>query len=113
VPVNDKCAGRAKVTDAEIIAVYHAAFAHKTGKGLVMELADDCALTVRHEGDCAAHVGCLGGYPASAWIRWDEISRRVDWLADCPADGCALFLGHPGDCDPCGIPRGDRRWHLK
>jgi hypothetical protein len=112
MPGNGRCARYADVTDEEILVVHRGAFTHKTGKGLVMDFGDGCVLAERHGGDCAAHVGSLGGYPASAWVRASESGRRLDWLADCPADGCALFLGHPGDCDPCGVPDGNRRWPL-
>lgn len=112
IPANDQCPSRAKVTDEDLASVVRAGLAHKTGKGLVVDVADDCLLIAGHEVDCAAYIASLGAYPASAWLRWGHGRPRVDWLADCPADGCALFLGHPGDCHPCGVPRGDRRWSL-
>jgi hypothetical protein len=109
MPDNAKCPMTGRATDEEIASLFRVAAKHKTGKGTIVDIADNCVLDLGHAGDCAAYVATLGGHPASAWVRWGAGGRRMDWLADCPGDGCALFLDHPGDCDDCGKPGGDRR----
>jgi hypothetical protein len=100
------CEAETSLADAEIVAIVRGmAGSADCAEGIsVILLAVDCRLNRHHQGPCAAWAANARdgfGTEATAWLRWSETARTVDWLADCMTAGCPLFRGHQGDCDPC------------
>ena len=101
MPASDSCYRETELTDAEIAAIVRSAAVNgMAGPFGMIDSTADCILAAGHQGDCLAWVAYLAGKPGSAWLRWSDGGRRVDWLADCLAEDCSLYQGHPGECIP-------------
>jgi hypothetical protein len=99
------CAAETSLADAEIVAIVRGmAGSADVAEGIsAILLVVDCRLGRHHQGPCAAWAANARdgfGEEATAWLRWTETARAIDWLADCVSVGCPLFRGHAGDCDP-------------
>jgi hypothetical protein len=99
------CETETALADADIVAIVRS----MAGSGdsahdiTTIVLWADCMLSKGHDGLCACWVASARdgfGDPSTAWLRWSETARSVDWLADCVIVGCPLFRGHVGDCWP-------------
>jgi hypothetical protein len=97
------CERETVLTDAEIAAIVRgmAGSSDSAHHIDVIVLFADCRLSKGHDGPCACWVAhARDGFDdtATAWLRWSETARGVDWLANCVIVGCPLFRGHAGDC---------------
>jgi hypothetical protein len=97
------CEAKTSLTDSEIAATVRsvAGAAGVTDRIELMVLLAACKLGKDHGGPCASWVAIShdhSGDPATAWLRWSEKTRAIDWLAYCITGNCLLFRGHAGRC---------------
>ena len=97
-----ECDLRTGLADSELAAIIRSAADEigLAGEFHRIALHADCGLEAGHEGLHGGWVATTNDdESATCWLRWDETTRLLDWLAACVRPECLLYRGHPGACN--------------